>query len=88
MSNEKTPAPVTVGEVLTAEVPPQPSNRTIGMDRFEIAWQRSGHRWYRAGFPIFDFLPSPAKGPDLAWPDLVVHRGPITLLHVPTGEDA
>jgi hypothetical protein len=75
------------GAEVSAQVPPEPSNGTIGMDRFQIAWQRFGHRWCRAGVPLFDFGPAHVRDPQMIWSNLVVHRGPITLLHVPTKEE-
>jgi hypothetical protein len=77
----------TKGTDLGAQVPPEPPVETIGMDRFRIAWQRIGHRWCRAGLPLFEIGPLHMRGTEMIWANLVVHRGPITLLHVPSKDD-
>lgn len=74
------------GAEVSAQVPPEPPNETIGMDRFRVAWQRYGRSWHRSAVPMIDFAPLHMKGSEMIWANLVVHRGPITLLHVPAEE--
>jgi hypothetical protein len=86
MSNDR-PIEYAKGAEVSAQVPPEPPVETIGMDRFSVAWQRLGRHWHRAGLPMIDFAPLHMRGTEMIWANLVVHRGPIRLLHVPTTEE-
>lgn len=63
------------GQVLQACVPEEPGSRTVGLDRMGTAWQRDGQLWWPAA--------STHSLSPLGWLELVVNRGPLTVVYTP-----
>lgn len=63
------------------EVPMEPPRLSVVLDRLDVAWQRIGSHWYRANYATFEFIPPAARAQQLDWPSLLVHRGPVRVLH-------
>lgn len=63
------------------EVPVEPPNLSVVLDRLNVAWQRIGRQWYRTSYPTFEFVQTEARGTVLSWKGLLIHRGPLRVLH-------
>lgn len=87
MSNDKTRPRVTVGEVLTAAIPPEPPHMSIVLDARQWGWQRLGARWVRMGTPILNIGPGTVRECATDWTTLVA-TGSVRVLWVPDEDDA
>lgn len=67
------------------EVPPEPPNRSVVLDRDGLAWQRIGGLWVRSAvLGLFGTV----VGPSATWADLLLKFGPVRVLHYASIEEA
>lgn len=67
----------TAGVSLSVDVPDEPADRAVVLDRDAFAWQRHGDYWVRCGGPVPLWGQASGRKP---WHYLVVDRQPLTPL--------
>jgi hypothetical protein len=60
---------------LAAEVPPEPVDKSVVLDRWSRAWQRDDGGWLCAGH-----VPSLFGNTATSWPALLIQCGPARLI--------
>lgn len=78
--------------MLTVDIPAEPDDRAVVLDRDTDAWQRRGGAWHRVGVvqvPLRGEMPTGLDAHVKTWPHLLVDRGPLApmIAESAVGED-